>query len=98
MRDYVSKMREQGLPGNIFIRPNRPKPGPDGQRLKEVVTKAWQELVDAGMAKTDILANPRNGHIWKVGLEGAVDLLGKVVDGRVQWEEIAPEQVRSARA
>eukprot|EP00973_Karenia_brevis_P034182 4714361-Karenia_brevis.AAC.1 len=47
-RNFVSTLRSKGLPGNLYVRANRPPLNDDEKVKKEKIAAAWKQLVDAG--------------------------------------------------
>ena len=95
MREFVSACARQGLPGNIFTRANRPPRTPDQKSRGALINNAWNQLVQAGMPKESLRANPHKGCVWIVDDSGCAATVVEIINGALEWKANAPPGMRN---
>ena len=83
MQACVEDLTRKGLPGDLRIKPNRPKTEESKARSNAFWT-AKQLLIRKGWNETNLSVS--RGRIWELDATGGATCLGSLHNGTVEWE------------
>ena len=85
MKQFVDAFKP---PTGIRVKPNRSS---EGRAHGKLVYETCRSLESAGIPSNQLVA--RRGRFWTKGQNGELTLLGKIVEGKVEWTLDAPMEV-----
>ena len=75
MKEFVDQRNRQGLPGDLRLRPNRPRTE-ESKARSAAFWQAKQELIAKGWPEAKLSVS--RGRVWEVGDGGEAKCLGKL--------------------